>query len=261
MAGQPASSGAHPSTMNTTTCTAPSPITSETRLGDLVVARPSLARLFEQLGLDYCCGGKQSLAEACARRSLDVATVIVMLNAGSSDRASTAGETDITRFSLTQLADHIEHTHHAYVKAQLPQLSEMADRVAYKHGARDARLAEVAAEVRGLTDEMLSHMHKEEAILFPLIRRIDAMAGQDLSGFATVLNPIRQMEHEHEDAGAALVRLRELTEDFAIPEDACNTHRALLAGLREFESDLFRHVHKENNALFPAVIALVSGAA
>ena len=229
-------------------------ITPETRIGDLVASRPALARLFEQLRLDYCCGGRQSLTDACARRGLDVATVTAMLEAADKALAAGPAEINAAAMSLTELADHIEATHHAYVKAELPRLVEMAERVARKHGHRDARLPQVAATVRELTNEMVAHMHKEEAVLFPLVRQIEAGTGDGLPG-GSIANPIRQMEAEHASAGGAVARLRELTDGFSPLADDCNTHRALLAGLAEFESDLHRHVHKENNILFPRALA------
>jgi len=159
---------------------------------------------------------------------------------------------------LGELADHIVSTHHAYLKQELPRLAEMADRVATKHGWRDDRLPELAGTVLDLAAEMMDHMRKEETILFPLVRQIEAGV---TAGFhcGSVANPIRQMEAEHESAGNLTARLRLLTDGFTPAADACNTHRALLAGLAEFEADLHRHVHKENNILFPRTLALAAG--
>ena len=231
------------------------PLTPLLTLGELVVAQPALARVFEKLGLDYCCGGKQSLAAACARRGLDVATVIAMLDGTVSALGAGAPEVDPAALSLTALADHIEQTHHTYVKTELPRLAEMSERVARKHGWRDARLLEVHETVLALAAEMLSHMQKEEGILFPLVRQIETGAG-DASHCGSLANPIRVMEAEHESAGHATARLRELTDGFTPGAEDCNTHRALLAGLADFEADLHRHVHKENNVLFPRALAL-----
>jgi regulator of cell morphogenesis and NO signaling len=234
-------------------------ITPDSKIGDIVASRPALARIFEQLGLDYCCGGKQKLAEACARRGLAVDTVTIILEAAGQALAENGIEIDAAAMTLTELADHIESTHHAYVKTELPRLLEMAERVARKHEHHDARLREVAATVQDLTNEMFSHMHKEEAVLFPLVRQIDSgAAGQFHCG--SIANPIRQMEAEHESAGGAVARLRLLTDGFTPPADGCNTHRVLLAGLAEFESDLHRHVHKENNILFPRALERAAAA-
>ena len=229
-------------------------ITTDTTIGAIVAARPTLARVFERLGLDFCCGGKQSLTIACCKKGLDAKTVVAMLEAAVTAGDAGSVEVDAAAMTLSQLADHIEQTHHLYVKEELPRLLEMSERVARKHGWRDARLPEVYQTVQALTEEMMSHMHKEEAVLFPIVREIDAGASD---GFhcGSIANPIRQMELEHESAGDAVARLRELTNNFTPGLEDCNTHRALLAGLDEFESDLHRHVHKENNILFPRAIA------
>lgn len=233
-----------------------SEITPETRIGDIVAARPALARLFEGLQIDYCCGGKQSLAAVCERRGLSPQTVVAMLAASAAALAVAPADVDAAGMSLTELTDHIERTHHAYLKDELPRLAEMAERVATKHGERDPRLREVADTVMGLAEEMFSHMHKEEHILFPLVRQLEA--GQRGGFAASVAAPIRQMEAEHDDAGRATERLRELTDGFTPEAQACNTHRALLDGLARFEEDLHRHVHKENNVMFPRALALVT---
>jgi regulator of cell morphogenesis and NO signaling len=232
--------------MKTTTMIA---FTPETRVGDIVAACPVLARLFEELRIDYCCGGKQTLAKAAGSRGLSVETVIAMLQVAAADLAAGPLEVDATNMPLGELADHIEQTHHHYLKEELPRLMEMADRVASKHSWRDARLEPMAATVGELAAEMMSHMAKEEKILFPLVRGLAQGRQADLSG------PILQMEAEHVGAGELTEKLRELTDGFVPNEEACNTHRALLAGLAEFEADLHRHVHKENNILFPRALA------
>ncbi len=228
--------------------------TADSKIGEIVTLRPSLARVFEGLGLDYCCGGKQSLAQACGRRGLDVATTVALLDAACDALSANPAPVDAAGMTLTQLADHIENTHHVYVKRELPRLDEMAERVASKHAWRDARLPEIRMLVRELWEEMVSHMQKEEGILFPIVRQIEAGAPDEFH-CGSLANPIRQMEAEHESAGRVIARLRELTDGFTPGLDACNTHRAMLAGLAEFEVDLHTHVHKENNILFPRALA------
>ena len=232
-------------------------ITPDTTVGALVAARPALARLFEQLEIDYCCGGKQTLAAVCARRGLDVATTITLIDSTRAALMAGPAEVDAAAMSLTQLADHIESTHHAYLKSELPRLVEMAERVAIKHSWRDARLPLMAAAVTTLAGEMLSHMQKEEIILFPLVRQIERDSGDEVSR-EELACPIRQMESEHESAGDLTAQLRALTDNFTPDAESCNTHRALLAGLADFEADLHRHVHKENNVLFPRALAAAS---
>lgn len=238
--------------MNTTST---KPVLSpEMTVGQIVATWPTLARVFEQLKVDYCCGGKRPLGEICSELRLDAKSVVALLQASIDALGSVANsELDVTSYSLTELADHIERTHHHYVKSELPRLCEMADRVARKHSWRDERLPDVLETVLGLAAEMFSHMEKEERILFPFVRQIEA-GGPTQFHCGSIANPIRQMEDEHEHAGQAIGRLRELTDGFTPNEEACNTHRALLAGLAEFESDLFRHVHKENNILFPRAL-------
>jgi len=229
--------------------------TSQSTVGEIVAAHPLLARIFEGVGIDYCCGGKRSLAAACAARGLDATTLVLTLTAAAQLPRDAGAAVDPAKMSLTELADHIEATHHAYVKSELPALLEKAERVATKHGWRDARLPEVAATVGALHDEMFSHMMKEEQILFPMVREIERGAADASAHCGTIANPIRVMEAEHENAGGAIARLRELTDGFTPKPDDCNTHRALLAGLAQFEADLHLHVHKENNVLFPRALA------
>ncbi|HTL67838.1 MAG TPA: iron-sulfur cluster repair di-iron protein [Lacunisphaera sp.] len=225
-------------------------ITPEATVGSLVAAQPALARLFERLGIDYCCGGKQTLAAACTRLKLDIPTTVALLASAGTALGAGNQEVDASAMKLSQLADHIVATHHAWLKAELPRLVEMSHRVATKHAWRDARLPEVAAAVSDLASEMIVHMQKEELVLFPLVRRIEAGARGDITA------PVAQMESEHESAGRLTARLRLLTDGFTPNAEACNTHRALLAGLADFEADLHQHVHKENNILFPRALAL-----
>jgi regulator of cell morphogenesis and NO signaling len=239
--------------MNTST------ISPSSHVGQIVASQPLLARVFERVGIDYCCGGKRTLADACAAKGLDPATVAVMLEAAAQISGAKPA-VDAATMSLSALADHIEATHHAYLKEELPQLVEKAERVAYKHAWRDPRLPAVAATVQALAGEMFSHMAKEEHVLFPLVRELER-DGAVSHPCGSVANPIRQMEEEHESAGATLARLRELTDGFTPDGEACNTHRAMLAGLAQLEGDLHAHVHKENNVLFPRAIALEAASA
>ena len=227
-------------------------------MGSVVSNQPGLARVFEQLGIDYCCGGKKPLAQAFAERGIEPAAGLTMLAAFARSGTTSGGDLDVANLSLTELANHIERSHHAYVREALPRLVEMSERVARKHGERDPRLPEVFTTVLALADEMTHHMEKEERILFPIVRELEAGASPEQFHCGSIANPIRQMEAEHASAGDALARLRTLTNDFQPDENACNTHRALLAGIAEFEADLHRHVHKENNVLFPRALELAA---
>jgi regulator of cell morphogenesis and NO signaling len=228
--------------------------TPSSTVGNIVAARPILAGLFEHVGIDYCCGGKQTLTQACVAQGLDAVTFARLLEA-MAKLTLTGTVIDVSGMSLTALADHIEQTHHRYLKGELPALVEKAERVAKKHSWRDPRLLPVAATMQALAVDMHQHMEKEEFILFPLVRELER-SGATSGHCGSIANPIRQMEREHDGAGAAVARLRELTNGFVPDGDACNTHRAMLAGFAQLESDLHQHVHKENNVLFLRALAL-----
>jgi len=240
-----------PPPMSTTTT--PSNFASHTTVGEIVAAQPILARVFERVGIDYCCGGKKTLAQACAAKGLDPATVAVLLDAAA-HLSDARPAVDGARLSLSALADHIEQTHHRYIKNEMLALMEKAERVGLKHGWRDSRLPLVGESVRALAEEMLHHIEEEEQVLFPLIRQLEQIGRPDRGGSIKAF--IEQMEAEHQNAGATLERVRGLTDQFTPDADACNTHRALLAGLAHFERDLHEHVSKENNILFPRALAL-----
>lgn len=223
-------------------------------VGELVVERPDLIPLFERLGIDYCCGGRLSLEEACARKGLDAASVAQTIDAFESlqDGEQTA-EPDWAKESLTALCDHIEQTHHRYLAQELPELGARVAKVARVHGGSDPGLHQVKAIFDDLAQELLDHLRKEEKLLFPLIRRLDNK--EKLPPGVSVAAPIRQMESEHAASGDALAALRDLTRGFTAPPGACGTYRAMLAGLERLERDLHLHIHKENNILFPRAIA------
>ncbi len=226
---------------------------TETTVGQLVADRPARARVFEKLGIDYCCGGKKPLATACEEKRLDLQLVLRELNAADQDRD--AAEHDWANKSMTELTRHIETTHHAYLKEELPRLDFITRKVAAVHGENHPEMVKVREVFVGLKAEMDSHMVKEEMILFPLCRRFeeekDAAAA---SHCGSVANPIRVMIAEHDDAGHALEQFRTLTDDYTPPPDACNTFRALVDSLKQLEADMHQHVHKENNILFPRAI-------
>lgn len=219
-------------------------------VGQLVAERPSRARVFERFGIDFCCGGKIPLSDACIERKLDTERILAALREVDSSEADT-DEPDWTRATLSALIAHILQKHHAYLRNELPRLAKMVAKVHDVHGERHPELAEVRQTYDGLHAELASHMMKEEQILFPLIEAMESSQSLEAAHCGSVNNPIRMMEHEHDSAGAALARMRSLTGDFAPPEDACNTYRVLLDGLAELEADLHRHIHKENNILFP----------
>ena len=223
-------------------------------VGDIVTRDPGLARVFEKLRIDYCCGGQRSLEEACAEAGADPQEVLRRLDQEAA-RGAGSSEPNVAEMSLTGLIGHIESTHHELLRRELPRLRQLTAKVAGVHGEKDGRLAEVRDVLHVLADELESHMGKEERILFPMIRELDRTDGPVAFHCGSLANPIRQMEVEHDGAGDALARLRSLTDDFTVPEWGCTTYLTTLAGLEELEGDLHRHVHKENNVLFPRAIA------
>jgi regulator of cell morphogenesis and NO signaling len=222
-------------------------------LGELVAQQPSCAAILEKLGLDYCCGGKRTVAAACAGRGLDADTLLRVLEAVRGVQPRTLA-VDCSRMTLTELVDHIEATHHVFVREHLPWLAEAAGKVANVHGERHPELHRLRQIYCVLQDEISQHLAKEEQILFPMVRELDKADKLPSFHCGSIANPIRVMEEEHDRAGSALSRMRELTKDFTVPEDACSTYSALLEGLKELESDLHQHIHKENNILFPKAI-------
>lgn len=220
-------------------------------VGELVVERPNRSRVFERFHIDYCCGGRLPFGEACARAG--VATDDVLAALVESERSSNGEDpsTDWSTATLSQLIDHILAKHHEYLRRELPRLSEMAARVARAHGDRFAWVLECQQVLGELRGELESHMMKEEQMLFPMIRELEAADASPTFHCGNLQKPITVMEHEHDNAGNALSQLRSLSNGFTPPEDACNTLRAWLDGLAELESDLHEHIHEENNILFP----------
>jgi regulator of cell morphogenesis and NO signaling len=234
-------------------------LTSQSTVGEWVADRPRRAEVFERLGIDYCCGGRQSLEAACLSRDVDLDEISRVLLAAGGE--APAPEGDWSRRGLDELCDHIEQTHHAYLRGALPRLAGLADKVAAAHGERHPVYRELAAEYPAFRAELEAHMVKEERVLFPAIRALAAAPGAAPAFHCGDLSaPLRVMESEHEAAGAALRRFRALTDGYRAPADACGTLLALLDGLEALEADLHLHIHKENNLLFPRTRARLHSA-
>lgn len=225
---------------------------------DITQTQPSSIRVFEQFGIEYCCGARRPLAEACAAKEVDVERVIAALKAAS--ETLSAKEKDWAKFPLTQLLDHIVATHHAYCKRELPRLAGLAVRVVNRHGGTNPELALIRSKVAELVEELTEHLADEEIFVFPMIadlerknRSISQKAGQSPTSIG---NPIALLIQDHDHAGVLLAEIRSLSRDFTAPGNACSTFRAFYDGLKDFERDLHRHVHLENNILFPLAINL-----
>ncbi len=213
------------------------PPDADQAIGQIAVQLPGATAIFRRLKLDFCCGGQVSLRQATADKGLDLAAVLQELSAlQRSDEAPLAGDAG-------ELIDHILTRYHDVHRAQLPELIRMARRVEAVHRDHPAVPAGLADALEALEEELLSHMQKEEAVLFPLLKS---------GGHPFVGQPIAMMRSEHTDHGAALENLARLTNDAQPPQGACNTWRALYAGIGQLSDDLIQHIHLENNMLFPA---------
>ena len=233
-------------------------ISLDTSVGDLAAERINRTRIFESFGIDYCCGGRESLAEACLRAGCSPEVVVQALLVADREADRTSGEnpTDWRNASLTELTTHIVATHHAFMKSELPRITELLAKVRNAHEEQHPELADLAQVFGTLRAEIEGHLRKEEQVLFPLIQEMEAKREAGSAHCGSVNNPIRVMEHEHDNAGAALEKMRELTLGFRVPADACNTYAALLDGLAAMERDLHEHIHKENNILHPRAARL-----
>ncbi len=221
---------------------------SERPLGDVVTAMPGSARVLESFGLDYCCGGRRSLAVACAEAGVDPDIVVGELNAMAPQQVP-----DWASMDPAELVDHLEATHHVYLHAELPRLDALAEKVASVHGANHPELMDVLADVRELRDDLEPHLMEEEHVLFPRIR--EQVRADSTGAPAPALDaPISVMMTEHDRAGELLAQLRAHTSGYEVPADGCASYQALYEGLEQLEADTHQHVHKENNVLFPAVL-------
>jgi regulator of cell morphogenesis and NO signaling len=225
------------------------PVIDPTRtLASLVAELSERAVVLDRLGLDYCCHGQRSLADACAQVGLDVTQT-------ADELGNVAGGTTVPpRSDPAALADYIEATHHAYLHSELPELAVLAAKVNTVHGARHPELSAVNVLVTALRVDLEPHLAKEERVLFPAIRALTL--GERDFPFNTVRNPIRMMTVEHDRAGALLAKLRTVTGAYSPPPDACASYRSLYERLEHLERDTHRHIHLENNVLFPAAVAL-----
>jgi len=236
-------------------------ITPDTRVAEVAAQNPATIRIFQRFAIDFCCGGKRPLSEACAEKKMPFEELRALLEAAGDPDGSAMPEMPAADAGLAEMIRFIVDTYHADLRSELPRLDQMAAKVLDAHGAKYPDVLPALQEtLRGLREELESHMMKEERVLFPYVERLEALAadGRRLaaSPFGSIQAPIGMMEHEHEIAGQALARLRELTAGYVPPADACNTFRGLYHGLAELEKALHEHIHLENNVLFPRAARL-----
>jgi regulator of cell morphogenesis and NO signaling len=226
-------------------------------LAQIVNNNHQAASVFEKYHLDFCCKGKRTLKEACEESNLELNTIITDLENISGARGK--DELEFTSFSLAQLVEYIVETHHSYVKKEMPALLGYLQKIASKHGERHPELLRIFEIFEAIKEEMELHMKKEELILFPRIKEMEKLVNEkkEIQVNHTYLqSPVTIMEQEHDHAGRMLEEIRELTHNYEPPADACTTYRLSYAALQAFELDLHRHVHIENNILFPKALQL-----
>jgi len=225
---------------------------------EIALEQPSSIRVFEKYGIDYCCGGRKPLSDACTAGNIEIDAVLAALELAAQSPAPVS--TDWAQESLAGLSAHIVDTHHEYVKRELPRLALLAHKVVNRHGATKTELPVIQSTLAKLDEELTQHLAKEESILFPylvLLEQASANSSSKPRGcFDSVTSPIAMMTEEHDAAGALLADLRRLSNSFTTPADACPTYHAFYDGLRDFEKDLHQHIHLENNILFPRAIEL-----
>lgn len=237
----------------------PTAFLAKRTVGEVVAEDYRLGSVFKRYGIDFCCGGGITVARACEKKGVDMNELERDL-AFARTGGSVARTDAVASWELDFLADYIVNIHHRYVRESLPVLEAFGTKVARVHGDARPELHEIAQKIAELSNEMRQHMEKEERILFPFVKQLVEAdrAGRPLptAPFGRVRNPVNMMKEEHDHAGTLVADLRLLSHDFQPPEWACNTYRALFAKLEEFEEDLHRHVHLENNVLFPRTINL-----
>lgn len=229
-------------------------ITQHTTVAEIASGVPSSIRVFQRRDIDFCCGGKRPLAEACAERGVPFDEVVDEIEASAEVHHENV--TGWLEAPLDALSAHIVRTYHQPLRDELPRLNTMAAKVAKVHGTKDPRLGRMASALLSLSEELQEHMQKEEQVLFPVIDAIETGASAPMRIDA----PISVMQHEHDHAGMLLGELRSLTDQYQPPEWSCATVRALYAGLAELEGAMHVHIHLENNILFPRALRLLQDA-
>ncbi len=235
-------------------------VTTEKTVRDWALEHPAVPRVFEKLGIDYCCGGDRSLEDACRAAKLSLEEVTSAVEAAKQDGSESNPTRDWQKEPLSALIDHINSTHHKFVREETVRLTALLDKVCGVHGKNHPELLEIRSTFRGLAEELAMHMMKEERVLFPYAERMEEAVMQKdpvmPPPFGTVRNPVSMMMHEHDSAGSALRALRKASNGFQAPADGCVSYRTLYAALEGFEADLHQHIHLENNILFPRAIAM-----
>jgi regulator of cell morphogenesis and NO signaling len=227
-------------------------INIEPTIGEIVANDFRAASLFKDAGIDFCCGGNKSLSDACKEKGADASHFIQQLE--TLVQTPVCGTMNFKEWELGFLSDYIVNTHHKFVLKNLPELVFYTQKIANVHGDHHPELLEVASLFSKINEELLQHLKNEEEVLFPAIKEAEKNATAQVK--ATIVSEITRMQGEHEFAGGAMDKINVLTNNYFIPEDACNTYRVSLKLLEQFEDDLHIHVHLENNILYPKALKL-----
>jgi regulator of cell morphogenesis and NO signaling len=234
-----------------------------TTVRELAAASPAAARVFERLGIDYCCGGNRSLEDACRAANRQLIEVQAMLQSEAARSAGAPDAQDWQRENLSKLIGHIVGKHHKYTGDEIGRLGPLFEKVCTKHSSVHPELQRMRTAFQGLAQELTLHMMKEEQVLFPFIARMEQsrLRRETITPapFGSVQNPIAMMEHEHDSAANALRLMRDESRGYTAPQGACASFQALYSALQQFEVDLHQHIHLENNILFPRAAALERG--
>ena len=233
--------------------------TREKTVREIVTENPSNVRVFETLGIDYCCGGNRTLNDACTRAKVSVESALDLLAKAGQPHVAQGGQV-WNRSRLSALADHIAESHHGYVRRETPRIKALLAKVIGRHGDSHPEVKQIEELFNAVSEELSTHMLKEEQVLFPYIAKMEAafLDGQPRPAafFGSVTKPIANMLADHDDAGALFSRMRELSNGYQPPASSCPTYRGLYQGLQEFERDLHQHVHLENNILFTRAVEM-----
>ena len=231
---------------------------------EFAVELPEATRVFEKLGIDYCCGGEKPLREACLAAGVPTDKVLALLEQAGNSAAGSDETPGWNSAPLSDLTAYIVTKHHVFTREELPRLNQLLAKVCSVHGEKHPELRKLQVIFQGLQEELTGHMFKEEQILFPYIENLETAVthGDPVPTpfFGTVRNPVRMMMQEHDNAGQALRGLREASSNYRVPADGCISFRTLYQALEEFEKDLHQHIHLENNILFPRAAELEAGA-
>ena len=226
-------------------------------LGEIAAKDLRKAEVFKKYGIDFCCGGKKTLQEACKEKGLDVLKVQEELEKPTSQ--PTMPQHDFNSWNLSFLSDYIVNVHHSYVRENMPILADLSKKVADHHGKTNPELNGIRDKVDEMLSELNVHLKKEENILFPYIKQLEyskANGGAVPGGFSSIMQPISVMENDHDIVGDLADEIRILSDSYTLPANACNSYSLLYKKLEAFEDDLHFHIHLENNILFPKAVQL-----